>query len=563
MTSRKISQSGQGLVSVLVAAGVGAMILGFIGDMIVQQGIGQKFLTQKLEMNDFTNNLISTFSKSNSCTCQFANNAATNPNFANFANLKFDSTVIDGSQKISIKKLYSGCLGGANPPIILAEEGARLSNSGLTVDKVDLVNLRPTGGLNEWQGQWQISFQVGGGSVARSVRPIAITQKITINTGAPYSAAAAAISACNGVSSGTGTNDFLAKWSLTQGLLQDSAIIEDSATGNIGIGTAAPAYKLDIKETRADTVPAQYITVYSTQTLNPLSNPTTNFYAIGGLAQSQAGSPINFADITGASNAGFHNGTGTVANIIGTSSFVFNTSTGNPGVAMGSNNYVRNSGNGLISNARGGTFQVFNSVTGTITNSVGVFIGTVAGTNKWSLYANDSSAPSYFAGSVGIGTSSPQKRLHIIGPDGVLASPPAYTPKTILVAENNANAAIAISGAAASLLGIQFLKDGGANWAGVITYNNLTDTMGFGTNVIQDRMIMDSSGRVGIGTLAPQEKLSVSGNIQVAKNVAQPYACDVAHDAVLAITSGYRQCICNSGTGNWVFTSDGTTACIW
>ena len=37
---KRKSQTGQGLVSVLVAAGVGAMILGFIGEMMIQQGIG-------------------------------------------------------------------------------------------------------------------------------------------------------------------------------------------------------------------------------------------------------------------------------------------------------------------------------------------------------------------------------------------------------------------------------------------------------------------------------------------------------------------------------------------
>ena len=101
------------------------MILGFITDMMVQQGIGQKFLTQKLEINDLTSNLITTFSKANNCTCQFADNAAVNPNFANFAGLNFNSAVTDGSQRIAIKKLYSGCLGGANAPLLIAEDGVK------------------------------------------------------------------------------------------------------------------------------------------------------------------------------------------------------------------------------------------------------------------------------------------------------------------------------------------------------------------------------------------------------------------------------------------------------
>lgn len=210
------NRSGQGLVSVLIAAAVGVVILGFLADMMADQGRGQKFLTQKIEINDLTNNLITTFSKANICTCQFADSAATNPNFANFTNLKFNSTIIDGSQRIDIKKVFTGCLGGPNPPLVIAEEGLTLPNTttGIKVAKIELVNLRPTGPPNEWQGQWQISFQLGGGSVVRSVKPISVSQNVIINTAAPYSAVAAMISGCGGVSTGSGTVNFLTSGNL-------------------------------------------------------------------------------------------------------------------------------------------------------------------------------------------------------------------------------------------------------------------------------------------------------------------------------------------------------------
>ena len=72
-----------------------------------------------------------------------------------------------------------------------------------------------------------------------------------------------------------------------------------------------------------------------------------------------------------------------------------------------------------------------------------------------------------------------------------------------------------------------------------------TGNNGAGDVVPTVRMTIDTIGNVGIGTITPQDKLSLNGNIQVAKNAVQPYACDAAHDAVLAITS------------------DGTTACTW
>ncbi|OGS07845.1 MAG: hypothetical protein A2270_01750, partial [Elusimicrobia bacterium RIFOXYA12_FULL_51_18] len=72
-----------------------------------------------------------------------------------------------------------------------------------------------------------------------------------------------------------------------------------------------------------------------------------------------------------------------------------------------------------------------------------------------------------------------------------------------------------------------------------------------------------AAGKVGIGTTAPQATLDVNGTARLAKNAAQPYACDAAHDSAIALTSGYRLCACKGGTTSWVFTSDGATGCSW
>jgi hypothetical protein len=68
---------------------------------------------------------------------------------------------------------------------------------------------------------------------------------------------------------------------------------------------------------------------------------------------------------------------------------------------------------------------------------------------------------------------------------------------------------------------------------------------------------------VGIGVVSPVEKLDVNGNIKVAKNSAQPYACDASHDGVMALTSQYTTCVCKGGSTAWVRTTDGSTACTW
>lgn len=242
-----IKKNGFSLTGVLIATGIGALIFGFIADMVIYQYKDQKHLSQKLEMTDFANTLIATFAKPGNCTCQFINNA-TNPNLANFGALHFDSTNVSGTESISVNKLFSGCLGGANPPILLAANNQPLHGSqDLIVDTVKLINLKPSGGganPNDWQGQWQVIFKVASGSLNKPSPPVMVTQKFTIDPTVPT---VALISSCNGISSGTGTTNFLAKWSGIKGMLMDSGMYEDPVSRGIGIGTTNPKRQLTIK----------------------------------------------------------------------------------------------------------------------------------------------------------------------------------------------------------------------------------------------------------------------------------------------------------------------------
>ena len=71
------------------------------------------------------------------------------------------------------------------------------------------------------------------------------------------------------------------------------------------------------------------------------------------------------------------------------------------------------------------------------------------------------------------------------------------------------------------------------------------------------------NGNVGIGTTTPVAALDVNGQVKIQKSSSQPFACDATHDATIAVTSGYRTCICKGTTSTWVFTTDGMTACTW
>lgn len=298
MNFKKLGYSGQSLVSVLVAGGIGAIVIGFFTDMMVQQGTNQKFLAQKMETGDLTANIISTFSRASNCNCQFADNATTNPNHGNYANLKFNSTITNGSQVIDVKKIYAGCISGGTTPPLIAEEGAILPNSmtqSLRVDKVELVNLRPTGGApDEWQGQWRISFQTGPGSAIRSIRPVMLTQKLVVNPlPDPLNAR---IQSCVGLSTGTGTTNFLAKWSPITGVLQDTGAFEDAA-GKIGIGTITPQAFMHIKKNDPDLLRLDRPTTVGGGPALDFYDSTTPFGALGQIVTLQNAAGENGANM--------------------------------------------------------------------------------------------------------------------------------------------------------------------------------------------------------------------------------------------------------------------------
>lgn len=239
-------KNGFSLTGVIIASGITALIFGFIADMVIFQNKEQKHLSQKIEITDFTNTLITTFAKPGNCSCQFANNA-TNPNLVNYGALHFDSTNVSGTESISVVNLYSGCLGGANLPILLAADNQLLNGTqDLIVDTVKLINLKPSGGganPNDWQGQWQVVFKVGPGSLRKPTSPVQVTQKFTIDPTVPT---VALISSCNGISTGTGVSNFLAKWSSITGMLMESGVYEEPVLKRIGMGTTVPNDTLEV-----------------------------------------------------------------------------------------------------------------------------------------------------------------------------------------------------------------------------------------------------------------------------------------------------------------------------
>lgn len=432
-------KNGFSLTGVLIASGIGALIFGFIADMIIYQYKDQKHLSQKLEMTDFANTLITTFAKPGNCTCQFANNA-TNPNLANFGALHFDSTNVSGTESISVNKLYSGCLGGANPPILLAANNQPLHGSqDLIVDTVKLINLKPSGGganPNDWQGQWQVIFKVASGSLNKPSPPVLVTQKFTIDPTVPT---AALINSCNGISSGTGTTNFLAKWSGITGMLMDSEVYEEPLLKKIGIGTTTPDDALEvvfgagrgITATKFGQVGARGGAVQVRGSRGTQAAPTALlandylgwFYGEGysGAGFTSHATPTGMAILTtenwnltdNGSRLSFFTIPNGTANGLERMTVQEN---GNVGIGTVTPNFPLTVGDNL---GEGNAFGVAASgdviVTGGSDRNWALYKTDAVGALQTLMFINTSNQASFNGGNVGIGTASPQTTLQVAG----------------------------------------------------------------------------------------------------------------------------------------------------
>jgi hypothetical protein len=184
--------------------------------------------------------------------------------------------------------------------------------------------------------------------------------------------------------------------------------------GNVGIGTTAPAYPIHVSSQSTATSGNPYgAYFYSNPTPSTASTATHSgifaYNTFDGVANSPNATVIGtygMSDNTSGNNLGSSIGAFGEANNEAAA-----TVTNAYGVRGTVNNF--NAG-GAITTAAGGYFGV-DRAAGTITNGYGIYLTTITATNKWSLYAADATAPSYFAGNVGIGTTAPSSALEVAG----------------------------------------------------------------------------------------------------------------------------------------------------
>ena len=145
------------------------------------------------------------------------------------------------------------------------------------------------------------------------------------------------------------------------------------------------------------------------------------------------------------------------------------------------------------------------------------------------------------AGDLGIGTTSPQEKLHVVGLQG---SVPLSSYYGSLVVDNNGEAAISIIGNSYSSI---YFGDAATNFAGAVVYNHSANAMEFRTTTNAEKMRITSDGTVIIG--APSSAYNTTQGYSfhaVADYTAQSYI-SIARKGQ---TSGSQGMVIGLDTGN-------------
>ena len=153
-----------------------------------------------------------------------------------------------------------------------------------------------------------------------------------------------------------------------------------------------------------------------------------------------------------------------------------------------------------------------------------IYIGT--GTE---VVPNDGDA--LISGNVGVGTTSPDSKLHV----ELNSSGATPISQQQLILENNTATGIAIL-TPSTTSGYLFFGDNNDAQRGYIVYSHPTDEMKFKV-AGSERMIVNSSGNVGIGTTSPQSKLDV----KLANNSTANIGGTISVGAFAGLSFGYSE----------------------
>ena len=143
------------------------------------------------------------------------------------------------------------------------------------------------------------------------------------------------------------------------------------------------------------------------------SGTVTSQYGV--LTSAVSSSTATTTSQLGTFSSAVSSGTSLVTSSKGVYGQAFTDSTAGITDAYGIHGEPWNGGAGTITNAYALFGNVYKPGTGSITNGYGLYLANIDATNKWSVFANDPTAPSFFAGNVGINTTAPQAKLDVAG----------------------------------------------------------------------------------------------------------------------------------------------------
>ena len=142
-------------------------------------------------------------------------------------------------------------------------------------------------------------------------------------------------------------------------------------------------------------------------------------------------------------------------------------------------------------------------------------------------------------GKVGIGTDAPQRALHVVGADGLSGGTDGNSDGGHWFLDNADASIMNIMAADASYSAIMFSEASTQN-AGYIKYDHPNNRMEFRTNSVDNRLVIQSDGNVGIGTVSPSEKLHISfdDNVAIAASVQNSNSGNDARARVQLVSDG-------------------------
>jgi hypothetical protein len=305
-------------------------------------------------------------------------------------------------------------------------------------------------------------------------------------------------------------------------LLQNASA--STSSGNVGIGTTSPAYKLVVSAAGASGI--EFGPAYS-----GTANLTQHYSRSGGVYVDAVNDAAQHRfNITG-TEAMRIDSSGNVG--IGTSSpssklqIDTGSATNSTAVLIGPSSGTATVGDKIVLG-----FPLQNTGGGTTGNTYAAGIGGIqdkSGTNTGALGF-------YTQGAAGDGTP---ERMRIDSIGNVIKKVPDTSTNGGIAVNNGTYDAIALG------TGGYGVNGGAATDGGIRAYNNLL----FGTGTSSpERMRIDSSGNVGIGTSSPQMPLTVNGVVQ-AINSAGVNIANGATATVLTPPRGYSYVNVSTGAG--------------